>query len=61
MDRSDIRRAWEHFRGAPLRDWSFTDCTSRAVIERLHIKHVLTFDHHFREFGGLTIVPDGQP
>ena len=39
------------------RQWSFTDCTSRAVIERLHLKRVLTLDHHFREFGALEVIP----
>lgn len=57
IDRTDIRAAWELFRGEPQRAWSFTDCTSKVVIERLHIKQVLTFDHHFREFGALMLVP----
>lgn len=61
VDETDLRRAWELFRDQPQRDWSFTDCTSRAVIQRLHIKYILTFDHHFRQFGGLTIIPNGQP
>jgi predicted nucleic acid-binding protein len=61
VDRSELRRAWDIFRDHPLRGWSFTDCTSRAVIERMHIKYVLTFDHHFREFGGLTVIPNGKP
>jgi uncharacterized protein len=58
VDRVELRRAWELFRQQPDRGWSFTDCSSRAVIERMHIKQALTFDHHFREFGGLTVVPE---
>lgn len=57
IDRTDLRRAWEAFRDQPEREWSFTDCTSKAVIERLHVKQALTFDHHFAEFGPLTLVP----
>jgi uncharacterized protein len=53
----EIRRAWEVFRDQPEREWSFTDCTSKVVIERLHIKQALTFDHHFTEFGTLTLIP----
>jgi uncharacterized protein len=53
----DIRKAWALFRDNPDRGWSFTDCTSKIVIERLHIKKVLTFDRHFREFGALDLVP----
>ena len=53
----EIRRAWETFRDEPQRGWSFTDCTSKVFIERFHIKQVLGFDHHFNQFGALTLVP----
>src|SRR4051812_16605514 len=53
IDSEDLRNAWALFRDQPYRDWSFTDCTSKAVIDRLHLKRVLTFDHHFSEFGAL--------
>ena len=54
---SDIRRAWEIFRQFGDKDWSFTDCTSKAVIDRLHVKRALTFDRHFAEFGTIRIEP----
>jgi predicted nucleic acid-binding protein len=54
----EIRRAWALFRDNPGRDWSFTDCTSKVVIDALHIKQALTFDHHFAEFGAMTLVPN---
>jgi predicted nucleic acid-binding protein len=54
---SDIRRAWEIFHQFGDKDWSFTDCTSKAVIDRLHVKRALTFDRHFAEFGSLRIEP----
>ena len=57
VDDRDFRAAWELFRDQPYRDWSFTDCTSKAVIDRLHIKRALTFDHHFREFGTVELLP----
>ncbi len=31
--------------------WSFTDCTSYAVMEDFGMQKVLTFDHHFSEMG----------
>ena len=57
VDEHDLQEAWRSFREHPGRLWSFTDCTSKAVIERLHIKRALTFDRHFAEFGVSTIVP----
>jgi len=53
----DVKRAWQTFAKYGDRDWSFTDCTSRAVIERLHIKRALTFDRHLSEFGLTAIAP----
>ena len=57
IDEVDLRRAWQLYRQVPNSGWSFTDCTSRAVIERLHIKHALSFDEHFRQFPGLEVFP----
>ncbi|MEW5870286.1 MAG: PIN domain-containing protein [Chloroflexota bacterium] len=31
--------------------WSFTDCTSLAVIQELNIEEVFAFDHHFDQMG----------
>jgi predicted nucleic acid-binding protein len=39
------------------KEWSFTDCTSRVVMERLGITTACSFDHHFRQFGTATVVP----
>ena len=54
---TDLERAWKIF--AKFRDkaWSFTDCVSRVVIERLGINTACAFDEHFRQFGNLIVVP----
>ena len=39
------------------KEWSFTDCVSRAVIERLGITTAVAFDEHFRQFGTVIVVP----
>lgn len=39
------------------KQWSFTDCTSRVLMERLGIKQAFAFDDHFRQFGTVTVVP----
>jgi len=31
--------------------WSFTDCTSKVVMDSLRIKEAFTFDHHFDQMG----------
>jgi predicted nucleic acid-binding protein len=53
----DVGRAWHIFRTFQDKDWSFVDCTSYAVIERLGIQRAFAFDEHFRQFGNLMVVP----
>lgn len=51
---ADDAAAWDWFSN----DWrklSFTDCVSFAVMKRLEITKVATFDHHFTQ-AGFTIV-----
>lgn len=54
---TDVRGAWEVFRGFQDKDWSFTDCVSRVVIERLGVRTAFAFDKHFRQFGNVAVVP----
>jgi predicted nucleic acid-binding protein len=53
----DIEMAWGVFQKFQDKHWSFTDCTSKVVMERLGIKTAFAFDQHFRQFGTVTIVP----
>jgi len=39
--------AWEKFKGFADRPMSFTDCTSLALMERNHIKEIMSFDTGF--------------
>ncbi len=54
---SDIKSAWNVFSTYRDKGWSFTDCVSRVVMERLGISTACAFDDHFRQFGTLTVVP----
>jgi uncharacterized protein len=47
----DETRAREIIRLQSDKDYSFTDAISFAVMERLHIRHAWTYDHHFDQFG----------
>lgn len=57
LTETDIALAWETFQRFLDKDWSFTDCASKVVIEKLHLTHAFAFDRHFRQFGTVTIVP----
>ena len=54
---ADVEIAWHVFRQFRDKQWSFTDCTSRVVIERLSINTAFAFDEHFRQFGNVAVVP----
>lgn len=52
----DEANAWIWFPN----DWSglsFTDCTSFAVMKRLELTHVATFDQHFKRAGFTILKP----
>ena len=49
--------AWDVFRKYTDKDWSFVDCLSKVVMERLDITIAFSFDHHFRQFGSVQVVP----
>jgi uncharacterized protein len=54
---ADVHTAWLVFSTFRDKGWSFTDCTSRVVIERLSITTAVAFDEHFRQFGKVLVVP----
>ncbi|MBP7793148.1 MAG: PIN domain-containing protein [Candidatus Goldbacteria bacterium] len=37
--------------------FSFTDCISFAIMEKLKIKTAFSFDKHFRQYGKFNIIP----
>jgi predicted nucleic acid-binding protein len=53
----DFAEAWDVFQRFADKEWSFTDCTSRVVMERLGIQRAFAFDDHFRQFGSATVLP----
>jgi uncharacterized protein len=52
-----FHRAWILFQQRASAGWSFTDCTSKIVIDDLSIQTAAALDDHFRQFGNLTVVP----
>jgi predicted nucleic acid-binding protein len=57
LSEADIASAWEVFRRFDDKGWSFTDCTSKVVIERRNVRQAFAFDQHFRQFGSVQVVP----
>jgi predicted nucleic acid-binding protein len=53
----DFREAWELHDKYRDKDWSFTDCTSYVVMQRLGITSAFSFDVHFRQFGTVSVIP----
>lgn len=49
-------KSWEIFKKYADKEFSFTDCTSFAIMEQEAISTAFTFDKHFQQFG-LQIVP----
>lgn len=56
LNRSQIAAAWDVFHRYADKDWSFTDCTSKVVMESLGVTTAFAFDQHFRQFGSIAVV-----
>jgi uncharacterized protein len=53
----EFLRAWQVFQTFADKDWSLTVFTSKVVMEGIGIATAFSFDHHFRQFGTVTVVP----
>ena len=49
--RADWDAAFALYRARPDKEWSFVDCTSIVICQRLPVREVLTHDHHFSQAG----------
>lgn len=56
LTEDDIRQAWQVFAQYADKEWSFTDCTSKVVMEKFGITQAFAFDHHFRQFGTVVVL-----
>lgn len=57
LTEEDIRQTWRVFQSYTDKDWSFTDCSSKFICEKLGITHAFSFDKHFQQFGTVIVVP----
>ncbi len=56
LTNDDFQDALLVFQQYADKEWSFTDCTSKVVMEKQGITIALSFDQHFRQFGTVTVV-----
>jgi len=54
---ADEAEAWDIFKRFSDQEYSFTDCTSFAIMERLKAEYALTLDSDFRSYG-IPCLPD---
>lgn len=54
---ADVLSAIEVFRTYQDKRWSFTDCVSLVAMRRLGVTQAFAFDDHFRQFGGIVVLP----
>jgi predicted nucleic acid-binding protein len=52
-----VEAGWRIFKAFADKEFSFTDCTSFALMERMHIRTAFTFDEHFRQYGQFVVRP----
>ena len=52
-----LEKAWKIFRTYGDHEFSFTDCTSFALMEQLNINTAFAFDSHFRQYGKFNLKP----
>jgi hypothetical protein len=57
LTEADQRAAWDLFKRYDDKKFSFTDCTSFAVMLRLGLTEAFTFDQDFKQSGLFTIAP----
>ena len=56
VDQTVRNQAWSYFKRYTDKEYSFTDCTSFALMKQFHVRNAFAFDDHFRHFG-FTVVP----
>ena len=57
VDEPTRRRAWDIFRRDEVKEFSFTDCTSFALMEQRGLKTAFAFDRHFEQYGFALVQP----
>jgi predicted nucleic acid-binding protein len=54
----DKRATWDLFEQYADKQWSYVDCSLLAVAQRLKLRRIFAFDHHFHQMGLEVVPPD---
>jgi len=57
LSQDEVIEAWRQLREFQDKDWSFTNISSKVVMDKLSIRKAFAFDHHFRQFGSIEVLP----
>lgn len=57
LSEEDIQETWQTFRQFVDKQWSFTDCSSKVILEKFKCTEAFAFDYHFKQFGSVVVVP----
>lgn len=57
LTEGDLIETWKVFRRYDDKEWSFTDCSSKIVMEALGVTKALAIDRHFIQFGSIEVLP----
>jgi uncharacterized protein len=57
LTEGDIHLTWEIFKQFSDKQWSFTDCSSKLVMQKLKITQAFSFDRHFSQFATVLVLP----
>lgn len=57
LTEEDEESTWKIFQRYADKAWSYTDCASLAVMQRLGIREILAFDRHFEQMPGIIRLP----
>ena len=53
----DLDAAWNIYQRFADKDWTFTDCASKHIIESYQLPITCSLDGHFRQFGSVAVIP----
>lgn len=56
VEKTQFEEAWRIFKKQKKTDFSFTDCTTVAIMKAKNIKNIATFDEDFKKIKWLNII-----